>query len=104
MRCYTTYKSEWTNPKTPTGGGFGVELITLSYLYSEHKFFNNIWTSSNDYYDLCRYTGGRVTFYRHPETDFILAYDTQPPFDLNKFTYMYCHPYMLMQRKEKNSC
>nr|UHK07056.1 MAG: ORF1 [Torque teno midi virus] len=101
MRCYTTYKSEWTNPKTPTGGGFGVELITLSYLYSEHKFFNNIWTSSNDYYDLCRYTGGRVTFYRHPETDFIIAYDTQPPFDLNKFTYMYCHPYMLMQRKRK---
>nr|UHK07053.1 MAG: ORF1 [Torque teno midi virus] len=100
-RCFTTYKSEWTNPKTPTGGGFGCELITLSYLYKEYTFYNNIWTTSNENYDLCRYTGGRVTFYRHPETDFILAYDIMPPFDLTKYTYMYCHPVLLLQRKHK---
>nr|UHK06347.1 MAG: ORF1 [Torque teno midi virus] len=101
FKCYTTYKSEWTNPRNPAGGGFGCELITLNYLYKEYTFHQNIWTTSNEWYDLCRYTGGRVTFYRHPETDFILVIDTQPPFDLHKFTYMYCHPFLLMQRKRK---
>nr|UHK07057.1 MAG: ORF1 [Torque teno midi virus] len=100
-RCYTTYKAEWTNPKTPTGGGFGCELITLKYLYNEYLYKNNIWTTSNENYDLCRYTGARITFYRHPETDFILAYDIMPPFDLTKYTYMYCHPVLMLQRKRK---
>nr|UHK06244.1 MAG: ORF1 [Torque teno midi virus] len=100
-RCYTLYKDEWTNPKTPCGGGFGVELFTLKYLYHEFKAKNNIWTTSNDYWDLCRYTGCRFTFYRHPETDFIVAYDIQPPFSINKYTYMMCHPHFLLQRKKK---
>nr|UHK06242.1 MAG: ORF1 [Torque teno midi virus] len=100
-RCYTVYKNEWTNPKRPAGGGFGCELFTLRYLYQEHLYHNNIWTTSNANYDLVRYTGTSFTFYRHPETDFILAYDIQPPFNFNKYTYMFCHPYMLLQRKHK---
>nr|UHK06354.1 MAG: ORF1 [Torque teno midi virus]UHM27423.1 MAG: ORF1 [Torque teno midi virus] len=101
MRCYTTYKNEWTNPRNPTGGGFGVELFTLKYLYDQYTYHQNIWTTSNAYYELCRYTGCAITLYRHPETDFIFCYDNQPPFDINKYTYMFCHPLMLMQRKHK---
>nr|UHK07052.1 MAG: ORF1 [Torque teno midi virus] len=100
-RCYTTYKSEWTNPRNPTGGGFGCELFTLTYLYKEFTYHNNYWTASNDYYDLCRYTGGKITLYRHPETDFIVAYDIMPPFDLHKYTYMFCHPWLMLQRRKK---
>ncbi len=100
-RCYTIYKDEWTNPKNPAGGGFGCELITLKYLYKEYLYKNNIWTTSNEYYELCRYTGCNITVYRHPETDFILAYDTQPPFYINKYTYMFCHPHQMLQRKHK---
>lgn len=100
-RCYTTFKDEWTNPKNPAGGGFGCELITLKYLFNEYKYHNNIWTSSNEYYELCRYTGCRITLYRHPETDFVFFYDTQPPFFISKYTYMLCHPHQIMQRKNK---
>lgn len=78
-----------------------MELFTLKYLYHEFKAKNNIWTTSNDYWDLCRYTGCRFSMYRHPETDFILAYDIQPPFTINKYTYMMCHPHFLLQRKHK---
>nr|UHK06334.1 MAG: ORF1 [Torque teno midi virus] len=101
FRCYTTYKDEWTNPKRPAGGGFGCELFSLKYLYNEYKYKNNIWTTSNANYDLVRYTGCSFTFYRHPETDFILIYDIQPPFDLTKYTFMACHPHLLLQRKHK---
>nr|UHK06314.1 MAG: ORF1 [Torque teno midi virus] len=100
-RCYTDYKDEWTNPKNPTGGGFGCELFSLRYLYQEYKSHNNIWTASNEYYELCRYTGCSITLYRHPETDYIVVYDTQPPFYINKYTYMFCHPQQLLQRKHK---
>lgn len=61
----------------------------------------NIWTFSNKYKDLVRYTGTRFTFFRHPETDFILAYDIQPPFHITKWTYMSIHPQMLLLRKHK---
>nr|UHK06359.1 MAG: ORF1 [Torque teno midi virus] len=101
FRCYTVYQDEWTNPKRPAGGGFGCELFNLKYLYQEYEYKYNIWTASNANYDLARYTGCKFTFYRHPETDFILCYDTQPPFTINKYTYMLCHPLMLLQRKHK---
>nr|UHK06341.1 MAG: ORF1 [Torque teno midi virus] len=100
-RCYTDYKYEWTNPKTPAGGGFGCELFTLKYLYSEYQAKNNIWTASNKYKDLCRYTGCRFTFYRHPHTDFVLAYDIQPPFTITKYTYMFLHPQLMLLRRHK---
>nr|UHK06344.1 MAG: ORF1 [Torque teno midi virus] len=100
-RCYTDYLDEWTNPKVPGGGGFGCELFTLKYLYDMHTAKKNIWTFSNKYKELVRYTGSRFTFYRHPETDFVLAYDIQPPFYITKYTYMSLHPQMLLLRKHK---
>nr|UHK04454.1 MAG: ORF1 [Torque teno midi virus] len=100
-RCYTSYKYEWTIPRAPAGGGFSAELYTLKYLYQEWQYRNNIWTKSNDYRDLCRYTGSKFTFYSDPKTDFIIVYDTTPPFTLDKYTYMSYHPMQLLLRKHK---
>lgn len=88
-------------PKTPYGGGFGMELFTLSYLYEEYRFHNNYWTTSNLFKDLCRYLWCKIIFYRDPKTDFIVAYDTQPPFNLTKWTYPGLHPQQLMLAKHK---
>nr|UHK05109.1 MAG: ORF1 [Torque teno midi virus] len=99
--CYTTDRSAWTPPKAPSGGGFGCELITLQYLYEEYRFRNNIWTKSNILKDLCRYLGGRITCYRHPNIDFVVQYTNQPPFDLNKYSYLLCHPHIMLQAKHK---
>lgn len=100
-RCYTSHKYEWTVPRAPSGGGFSSELYTLKYLYQEWKYRFNIWTKSNDYRDLCRYTGAKFTFYSDPKTDFIICYDTTPPFTLDKHTYMSYHPLQLLLRKHK---
>nr|UHM26081.1 MAG: ORF1 [Torque teno midi virus] len=100
-RCFTVYKYEWTNPKTAGGGGFGCELFTLQYLYNEYKAKNNIWTASNLYKDFGRYTGCEFTFYRHEHTDFIITYDLNPPFTINKYTYMMLHPVNLLQSRHK---
>lgn len=101
LLCYTNMiRYNWI-PKAPGGGGFGCQLFSLGSLYTDYVFKRNIWTHTNIYYDLVRYLGVRFTFYRHPETDFIISYDNQPPFDIQKYTYMYCHPANLLLGRHK---
>ncbi len=91
--------NQYLRPKQPGGGGFGVEIITLEYLYKQYKSHNCIWTSTNAYKDLGRYTGGSITLFRHPEVDFVFNYSIMPPFQINQFTYPDCHPQNLLLRK-----
>nr|UHK05239.1 MAG: ORF1 [Torque teno midi virus] len=100
--CYTNQKEKYTVPKAPGGGGFGVEVYTLRYLYNQWKAHKNIWTKSNLYMDLCRYTGCKITLYRHQTTDFIIQYDRQPPFNMTKGSYPSVHPQnMLLARHHR---
>nr|UHK07357.1 MAG: ORF1 [Torque teno midi virus] len=99
--CYTNVKSANTPPKAPGGGGFACEQFSLESLYTDFLFRKNIWTKSNIYMDLCRYLGVQLTFYRHPETDFIVRYHRQPPFDISKEIYTMCHPVNMMLGRHK---
>lgn len=101
MYCYTTEKMNYVPPKVPYGGGFGYEKFTLNYLYEEYRFHNNIWTASNIMYDLCRYLYVKFIFYRHPDTDFVVAYNNMPPFDINKFTFPSRHPHLMLLERHK---
>nr|UHK05698.1 MAG: ORF1 [Torque teno midi virus] len=92
---------EFTRTKYPGGGGFSAQLFTLEYLYDQWKLRNNIWTKTNEYKDLCRYLKCNFTFFRHPHVDFVIIYERQPPFHVEKTTYMQYHPYMLLLRKHK---
>nr|UHK05670.1 MAG: ORF1 [Torque teno midi virus] len=101
FRCFSNDMFEFTRPKYPGGGGFGVHLFSLKYLYDQWKLSNNIWTKTNEYKDLARFLQVFFTFYRHPHIDFVIAYERQPPFDIDKLTYMNYHPYKMLQRKHK---
>lgn len=101
MFCYTRDKFKYVPPKTPYGGGFGAEKFTLNYLYEEYTFHNNIWTTTNLYKDLCRYLYCKIIFFRHPDTDFIINYSRQPPWELSKYTYPSCHPHQMLLDKHK---
>lgn len=97
--CYTNEINEYPQPKAPGGGGFGAELYTLEYLYKQWVARKNIWTRSNDYKDLVRYTGTTITFYRHATTDFIVSYNRQPPFLLEKDYFNDLHPVNMLLKK-----
>nr|UHM25855.1 MAG: ORF1 [Torque teno midi virus] len=99
--CYTNVKTATTPPKAPGGGGFGCEQFSLESLYTEYKFRRNVWTKTNIFMDLCRYLGVKITVYRHPETDFILSYHRQPPFDISKDIYTSCHPSQMLLARHK---
>nr|UHK05266.1 MAG: ORF1 [Torque teno midi virus]UHK05293.1 MAG: ORF1 [Torque teno midi virus] len=98
-RCYTDSKLEYGQPKAPGGGGFGVEQFTLEYLYKQWEAHRNIWTKSNDYMDLVRYTGAKISLYRHPTTDFIANFDRQPPFKFTREAYTETHPQSMLLAK-----
>nr|UHM26792.1 MAG: ORF1 [Torque teno midi virus] len=99
--CYTDVEKTAPPPKAPGGGGFGCMQFSLGYLYEEYKFRNNIWTHTNILYDLVRYLYVKFTFYRHPDFDFVIVYDRQPPFYIDKYTYPLCHPQNLLLGKHK---
>ncbi|UJO01967.1 ORF1 [Anelloviridae sp.] len=99
FQCYTNEAKNYLQPKQPGGGGFGVEVYSLEYLYKQYKAHNCIFTSSNAYRDLVRYTGCQITLFRHPTIDFVVAYSIQPPFIINQFTYPDTHPQNLLLRK-----
>lgn len=102
MFCYTTNKAIAVPPKSPYGGGFGVEQYDLKYLYEEYTFHNNYWTKSNILKDLCRFLYVKIIFFRDNKTDFICSYDRNPPFNLTKYTYPGTHPQqMLLQKHHK---
>nr|UHK05502.1 MAG: ORF1 [Torque teno midi virus] len=101
MYCYTTEKTEYIPPKVPWGGGFATQDFTLKLLYEEYQFTNNIWTASNILKDLCRFLYCKIQLYRHPDTDFVVSYNRQGPFDLTKFTFPGCHPQQIMLQKHK---
>nr|UHK04195.1 MAG: ORF1 [Torque teno midi virus] len=102
MFCYTNVADQYTIPKAPGGGGFGCELITLQWLYDQYVSHNCIWTATNEYKDLVRYCGGKITVYRHPYVDFIIVYHLMPPFQLTKYTYPELQPQnALLARRKK---
>nr|UHM26491.1 MAG: ORF1 [Torque teno midi virus] len=98
---FTITKFDYVPPKVPWGGGSGLENITLEYLFEEYQFKNNIWTTSNIWKNLCRYLYCTLTFFRHPETDFVVAYSRQPPYIFNKYSIPSCHPQQLLLDKRK---
>nr|QJQ71577.1 hypothetical protein [Torque teno midi virus] len=99
FRCYTHQKYEYTQPRAPGGGGFGVEQFSLQFLYNQWLARKNVWTKTNDYKELCRFTGAQFTFYRHKYIDFVIQYDRDPPFTLQKLTYTNAHPQNLLLSK-----
>lgn len=99
--CYSNEKNSWTPPQRPGGGGFGIETYNLAWLYDQYRLKRCIWTASNEYKDLVRFIKVKFLFFRHPKIDFVVNYERQLPFILQKPTYMNCHPLALLLSQHK---
>ncbi len=98
---YVQHKDEIVPAKLPGGGSFSVMVFNLGFFYQEHQHWRNIWTQSNENFDLCRYTGMSVKIFRPPTVDVICTVIRSYPMLVNSGTHPSCHPQrQLLQYKK----
>lgn len=83
------------------GGGFAHAVFSLNYLYEEFKLFKNYWSHTNNGFDLVRYTGASIKFYRHPYADFIVSYSRAYPMTVTKLSFPSTYPLRLLLSKHR---
>nr|UHK03658.1 MAG: ORF1 [Torque teno midi virus] len=89
---YSQHKDEIVPAKMSGGGSFAVFVFNLGYLWQEHQKWRNIWTVSNENYDLCRYTGSTIKVFRPASVDLVLTITRHYPMLVNSGTYPATHP------------
>nr|UHM26266.1 MAG: ORF1 [Torque teno midi virus] len=83
------------------GGGFAHAVFSLNYLYEEFQLFKNYWSHTNDGFDLVRYTGCQIKFYRHIYADFIVSYSRSYPMTVTKLSFPSTYPLRLLLQKHR---
>lgn len=80
------------------GGGASLYHLSLEYLYQEHLKHRNIWTATNEGFDLARYFGTKFYLYPHPELDYLFWWETDFG-ALRKSDYGLMHPSQAMLQR-----
>nr|UGV37471.1 MAG: ORF1 [TTV-like mini virus] len=93
---FAMYKDSYVPEYEPGGGGWSIQQLTLSNLYTQNKYLQNWWTVSNKGLNMCRYLRLKILLYRQKETDYIFNYRTEPPYDVSKYYYASMHPYKML--------
>lgn len=90
------YKDSYVPEHEPGGGGWSIQQLTLSNLFTQNRYLQNWWTVSNKGLNMCRYLRCKLLLYRQKETDYIFNYRTEPPYDVSKYYYASMHPYKML--------
>lgn len=81
------------------GGGFSINRFTLSALFEQHEKAHNVWSKSNKYMPLFRYTGVTVKIYRPLYVDLLVKFQTCYPMCCTKLLYTGSQPSIMMMTK-----
>nr|QYD01873.1 ORF1 [Torque teno felis virus] len=97
-RCWRTMFTETAVTKMLTGGGVNLMTFSLHFLWDEHLHFRNIWTHTNDGFDLALYFGTKIFLQPHRTLDYAFFWDTDLP-DEKPQDIMRMHPQTLLASK-----
>nr|UHK03786.1 MAG: ORF1 [Torque teno midi virus] len=89
---YVQHKDEVVPAKMAGGGSFAVFVFNLGFFWDEHQHWRNIWTATNENYDLLRYKGMQLKVFRAPTVDVIITVMRHYPMLVNSGTYPSTHP------------
>nr|UGV36730.1 MAG: ORF1 [TTV-like mini virus]UGV37301.1 MAG: ORF1 [TTV-like mini virus] len=98
---YTLTAESYVPTKEPGGGAWSIMQLTLRALYDELLHFRNWWTKSNNGLPLVRFIGGKFTFYRSSQTDYIVTITSCPPFEVTQETYFNTQPIRHLMNRHK---
>lgn len=96
---YTQYELNITREGLPGGGGFSLTRFNLDCLYAQHEIVRNVWTVSNKYYPLFRYTGCTIKIYRPLYCDLVVKFQNCYPMSASKYLYTGSQPSVMMMSK-----
>nr|QUL61819.1 ORF1 [Torque teno arctocephalus australis virus 1] len=82
------------------GGGVSIRTYNLNYFYQANKFHRNIWSYSNEGFDLAAYSGTKLTFYRKSNISYIVWWESEFG-DPNPTHYQSLHPARALLKKRK---
>nr|UGV36990.1 MAG: ORF1 [TTV-like mini virus] len=99
---YVMYRDSFVPDHEPGGGGFSVQQISLSSLYTDNtENLLNWWTQSNKGLNLVRFLGTKISIFRQPFTDTIFSYMNETPRTVSKYFYAGLHPIKMLNFNEK---
>nr|UGV39009.1 MAG: ORF1 [TTV-like mini virus] len=98
---FAMFKDSWVPEHEPGGGGWSIQQLTLSNLYTQNQYLQNWWTQSNRGLNLCRYIKCKIVLYRQQWVDYVFNYRIEPPYDVTKYYYASNHPYKLLLSKHR---
>lgn len=100
VRNYNVHSQDYVQYDS-YGGGMTTTMFNLKVLYEQFQLHQNFWTRSNLDLDLVRYHSVKFTFFRHPEVDFLVQFNRNPPFTDSVLTGPMLHPGILMNTRKK---
>lgn len=98
---YTLYAQSYSKPGEATGGAWSMLQFTLKALFAEYLKYRNWWTKSNQGLPLTRYNGCKFKFYRSKFTDYVVTWNTCPPFSVTQEMYLNMQPSRLLMNRHK---
>nr|UGV37437.1 MAG: ORF1 [TTV-like mini virus] len=98
---FVLYKETYTPHNTPGGGGWSIQEITLSNLFTQNQYFMNYWSVTNSGLNLVRYNGAKIKLYRQKTVDYIFQYYTEEAIHAGKYWYPAFHPIKMILTKNK---
>lgn len=96
---WAQYEASVPREGIPLGGGYSLLRFNLQTLFEQHELVKNVWTKSNKYFPLYRYTGCTIKVYRPEEVDCLVKFQTCYPMSASSFLYMGCQPSIMSMSK-----
>lgn len=98
---YWQYPHTIIPEKFPGGGGWGLQVISLSSLWEDYQHLSNYWSQSNAGLPLVKFKGIKLIFYQNQTTDYVLEIENCWPMVDTPLKHANSQPQRMLMSKKK---
>nr|UGV35271.1 MAG: ORF1 [TTV-like mini virus] len=98
---YWQYPHTIVPEKFPGGGGWGLQVISLSSLYEDYQHLSNYFSASNAGLPLVRFKGIKLIFYQNQNTDYVVEIENCWPMVDTPLKHANSQPQRMLMSKKK---
>lgn len=98
---YWQYPHTIIPEKFPGGGGWGLQVISLSSLWEDYQHLSNYWSQSNAGLPLVKFKGMKLIFYQNQTTDYVIEIENCWPMVDTPLKHANSQPQRMLMSKKK---